>query len=191
MLWCPHCLMWSARTPCRHCSQRKAAGSPRFFGLRSTSSVARGNGPAVEARHLWTILLAGGEGRDFGDFSIRMFGNSIPKHFWSLDGTGGMTGWALARATRLVAQDRIVAITRSEHARWAAQRFRDLPPENVLVEPDERGSAPGLLLALMKITQVDPEAASSFYRATTTSRRSGCSPTRSSRSPPSPPRAPA
>jgi mannose-1-phosphate guanylyltransferase len=107
---------------------------------------------------VWTVLLAGGEGRDFGDFSVHMFGNSIPKQFWSLDGTGGMMGWALARARRLAPKEHMIAITRADHARWAAPRFRDLPPENVLVEPADRGSAPGLFLALTKITQADPEA---------------------------------
>jgi len=149
MLWCPHCRMWSARTPCRHCSTRRAPEAPRFL-----TTVAENGGSA----HTWAVLLAAGEGRDYGDFSIRMFGASVPKHFWSLDGTGGMMGWALSRARRLVPRERTVAVTRQDHARWAAPRFRDLPPENVLVEPSERGSAPGLFLALMKITQADPEA---------------------------------
>src|SRR5262245_3403102 len=152
MLWCHHCLMWSARTPCRHCSHVKAQEPPRFAGLR------RALGPALDPRHLWVVLLASGEGKDFGDFSIQRFGIDVPKHFWSLDGTGGMTAWALARATRLVARDHVVAITRAEHERWAGPRFRDLTPANLLVEPADRGSAPGLLLALLRITQVDPEA---------------------------------
>jgi len=151
MLWCPHCRMWSARTPCRHCSSRRSVEAPRFL-----SAVPDPNG--VTASHTWAVLLAAGEGRDYGDFCIRMFGASVPKHFWSLDGTGGMMGWALARARRLVPRERVVAITRRDHARWAAPRFRDLAGENVLVEPAERGSAPGLFLALMKITQADPEA---------------------------------
>ena len=141
MLWCSRCRMWSARTPCRHCSPRK------FFGLGSAFRARH-----ADPKHLWTILLAAGEGKNFGDFSVQRL------HFWSVDGTGGMVSWALGRAKRLVARDHIVAITRAEHALWAEPRFRDLPPDNVLVEPTERGSAPGLLLALMKITQVDPEA---------------------------------
>jgi mannose-1-phosphate guanylyltransferase len=151
MLWCPHCLMWSARTPCRHCSHAKTAEPPRSAALRRVRD-------RVDPRHLWAILLASGEGTDFGDFSVQRFGIDVPKHLWSLDGTGGMTSWALARATRLVTRDHVVAITRAEHERWAGPRFRDLSPANVLVEPIDRGSAPGLLLALLRITQVDPEA---------------------------------
>jgi mannose-1-phosphate guanylyltransferase len=104
------------------------------------------------------ILLTAGEGRGFGDFSVRMFGDPIPKQFWSLDGRGGMLGWALARAARIAAAERIGAITRSEHARWTTLHMGEVPANNIVVEPSDRGTAPGILLALIKIGQIDPEA---------------------------------
>jgi mannose-1-phosphate guanylyltransferase len=106
----------------------------------------------------WTILLAAGEGREFGDFSIRMSGKNIPKQFWSLGGQGGMLDWALARAGRLSPAERTIAISRAGHLRWAAPALRGLPAGNVLMQPLDRGTAPGILLSLMLLGRLDPDA---------------------------------
>jgi mannose-1-phosphate guanylyltransferase len=165
MMWCNRCQLWSRQSPCRHCSSSHDI-EPHLHERRRLRrpdaprrAVRNGFGKAAaEGSNLWVILLAAGEGHGYGDFSIRMFGDPIPKHFWSLDGRGGMLGWALARAARITPAERIAAITRAEHARWTSLRMREVPVANVVVEPADRGTAPGILLALIKIGQLDPDA---------------------------------
>ncbi|HEX4826136.1 MAG TPA: hypothetical protein VFV19_17690 [Candidatus Polarisedimenticolaceae bacterium] len=108
--------------------------------------------------HPWTLLLASGEGRGFGDFSIRLSGKNIPKQFWSLDGSGGMLDWAVARAARISPPDRTLAIVRTEHLRWSECALRAVPTANVILEPADRGTAPGILLALMHLGHLEPDA---------------------------------
>src|SRR5262249_46538186 len=155
MMWCNRCQLWSLQTPCRHCSSHDSL-EPHFHErrrlrrdvLRRGEALRSGFGKAKASAggNLWVILLAAGEGHAPGAFSIRMVGDPIPKQFWSLDGRGGMLGWALARAARITPADHIGAITRSEHSRWTSLRMRELVPENVVVEPADRGTAPGILL---------------------------------------------
>ena len=167
MMWCSRCQLWSRQTPCRHCSSHDrleplSHERRRFHrdDARRGTALRNGFGRTKDTggTSLWAILLAAGEGHAQGDFSIRMFGDPIPKQFWSLDGRGGMLGWALARAARITPAEHIGAITRAEHARWTSVRMREIPKTNIVVEPTDRGTAPGILLALIKIGQIDPEA---------------------------------
>ena len=166
MMWCGHCQLWSGQSPCRHCSSHDhlEPHPHERRRLRRIEGMTRGTarGPfaraAGDGSNLWVVLLAAGEGRAHGDFSIRMFGDPIPKQFWSLDGRGGMLGWAMMRAARITRTERVGAITRAEHARWTALRMREIPAANVVIEPSDRGTAPGILLALIKIGQIDPDA---------------------------------
>jgi len=106
----------------------------------------------------WVVLLAAGEGRGFGDFSIRMSGRNIPKQFWSLGSQGGMLDWAMARAARIAPPERVLAISRIDHGRWTRAPFRNLPPDRIVLQPSDRGTAPGVLLALMLLGRLDPNA---------------------------------
>src|SRR5262247_3664307 len=80
----------------------------------------------------WTLLLASGEGKGFGDFGIRLSGKNVPKQFWSLDGSGCMLDWAVARAARLSPSERTLAVVRIEHMRWSERALRGVPTGNVV-----------------------------------------------------------
>jgi mannose-1-phosphate guanylyltransferase len=44
------------------------------------------------------------------------------------------------------------------HRRWWREELAELPPENIVVQPLNRGTAIGLLLPFLKVLQRDPEA---------------------------------
>jgi mannose-1-phosphate guanylyltransferase len=65
---------------------------------------------------------------------------------------------ALARAGRVVGEDRvIVAASERQRELWTDQ-LREVPAENIVVHPHERGSPAGILLPFLRIFRREPSA---------------------------------
>lgn len=103
----------------------------------------------------WSIVLAGGEGSRLRELTTRA-GVSVPKQFCSLTGGPSLLGETLRRAEGLSPRDRILVVVSASHERFWRDELRGLPPENVIVQPEARGTAVGLLLPLLSILQRDP-----------------------------------
>jgi mannose-1-phosphate guanylyltransferase len=69
-----------------------------------------------------------------------------------------MLQWTISRATRLVPKKRVVVVVAEGHRRWWREDLADLPQENIVVQPLNRGTAVGLLLPFLTILQRDPDA---------------------------------
>lgn len=106
----------------------------------------------------WVIVLAAGQGVRLSQLTTAAGGQVVPKQFCSLRGGDSFLEATLARAERLVPRTRIVVVVAAEHAVWWRSQLGHLPPANVVVQPRNRGTAPGLLLPLLTILGRDPEA---------------------------------
>jgi len=106
----------------------------------------------------WAIVLAGGSGSRLEALTKGHDGRSVPKQFCSLRGGRTLLGDALARAERLVDPDHVVAVVAAEHRRFWEPELAALAPGNVVVQPQNRGTAPGILLPLLSILERDPAA---------------------------------
>jgi mannose-1-phosphate guanylyltransferase len=62
------------------------------------------------------------------------------------------------RAAALVPRKRIVTVVAKQHRRWWKKELSACPRRNVVVQPHNRGTAPGILLPLLRIVQQDPLA---------------------------------
>jgi mannose-1-phosphate guanylyltransferase len=69
-----------------------------------------------------------------------------------------MLRWTIKRAERLVDKSRIVAIVARKHRRWWETELSDLPEGNVLIQPEDKGTAAGILLPLLTILARDADA---------------------------------
>src|SRR5262245_33382827 len=105
----------------------------------------------------WAIVLAAGEGTRLRELTTRE-GVPTPKQFCSLRGGRSLLGDALARATRVVPRKRVIVIVAEEHRPYWSTDLRGLPAENVIVQPRNRGTAPGILLPLLTVLERDPGA---------------------------------
>ena len=65
---------------------------------------------------------------------------------------------ALTRAESLVPKDRIVTVVAARHRRWWEAELKEFPSENVVIQPENKGTAAGLLLPLMEILRRDADA---------------------------------
>lgn len=106
----------------------------------------------------WAIVLAGGSGTRLGALTAAARGEAVPKQYCSLEGGPSLLGSTLERAARLAGEERTVVVVAAQHRRYFEPELAHLAPENVIVQPRERGTAAGVLLPLWAVLRRDPGA---------------------------------
>jgi mannose-1-phosphate guanylyltransferase len=110
-----------------------------------------------DSDNLWALVLAAGDGRRLQGLTTRN-GLAIPKQFCSLELGPSLLREATARAAAIAAPDRICAIVAARHRRWWSAQLADLDAANVIVQPQNKGTAIGMLLPLLTLLDRDPKA---------------------------------
>jgi mannose-1-phosphate guanylyltransferase len=106
----------------------------------------------------WAIVLAAGEGSRLRALTTTASGIAVPKQFCSLRGGPSLLEEALQRAVAVAPIERISSVVAEHHANWWCRSLAGLVPANVFVQPQNRGTAVGILLALLNIFERDPHA---------------------------------
>jgi mannose-1-phosphate guanylyltransferase len=106
----------------------------------------------------WAIVLAGGDGTRLGELTVDHTGNKVPKQFCSLDGGASLLAQTFARAESIVGRERVTTVVTATHAPYWQDWLPFLPPENVIVQPTNRGTGIGILLPTLRILERDPQA---------------------------------
>lgn len=108
--------------------------------------------------HIWVLLLAAGEGNRVKDLTRDRWGLPAPKQYSLIGGRSTLLEATLERARKIAPPERIVAIVARQHRQWWLSELADLPAQNVIAQPENRGTAAGILLPLVRITRRDPNA---------------------------------
>jgi mannose-1-phosphate guanylyltransferase len=119
------------------------------------SAPARAAAPG----RLWAVVLSGGEGRRLRPLVRQAIGEERPKQYVKLLATRSLLRQTLDRAALGVSPDRTVVVTVRSHAAHIAEEFAGAAePPYVLAQPDDRGTAAGVLYPTHWILRRDPEA---------------------------------
>ena len=105
----------------------------------------------------WALVLAAGEGSRLRALTTTN-GVAVPKQFCSLHDGPSLLQEALHRAEAVAPRQRICTIVAEQHRRWWQGPLWSLPSQNIIVQPENRGTAAGLLLPLLHIEARDPQA---------------------------------
>lgn len=111
-----------------------------------------------DEQHLWGIVLAAGEGMRAREFLRRLCGGRGIKQFCVITGQRSMLQHTLARVERLIPRERILVVVSRDHRDEVRQQLAHWPTHNVIFQPANRDTGPGILLPLMHVTRRDPEA---------------------------------
>jgi mannose-1-phosphate guanylyltransferase len=113
----------------------------------------------VNDEHLWAVVLAAGSGVRVSALTSSRGSSHVPKQYCSFGRQKPMLRWALDRAMAVVPAERVVTVVAEEHRSFWEVELLDLPAENVVVQPANRGTGVGVLLPFLKIlTGRDPGA---------------------------------
>jgi mannose-1-phosphate guanylyltransferase len=107
--------------------------------------------------HSWALVLAAGDGTRVSALTRDAGGMVVPKQFCRCGGTT-LLAQALSRAGRLVPPSRTVTVVAARHRAWWRPELEALPASHAVVQPDNRGTAAGVLLPLLSIARRDPRA---------------------------------
>jgi mannose-1-phosphate guanylyltransferase len=106
------------------------------------------------------IVLAGGEGKRLRSFVQRVCGTTLPKQYVTFIGTRSILEHTFHRAEKLIHPERIFTVVNADH--WARCEVRhqlaNRPRHTVVVQPENKETAPGLLLPLIHICKRYPQA---------------------------------
>jgi mannose-1-phosphate guanylyltransferase len=99
----------------------------------------------------WAVILAGGDGQRVSELTRGSDGRTTPKQYWRFGGQPPMVQWAIDRARRVIPDERILVVVNEGHRQYWENDLAHLSRHNLLVQPCNRGTAAGVMLALMTI----------------------------------------
>jgi mannose-1-phosphate guanylyltransferase len=115
----------------------------------------------LQARHIWALVLAGGDGNRLRALTTKPCGTSVPKQYCSLHGGHSLLEDAIARAQRVVAPDRVCTIVAQQHREWWTESrplLEALESGNLIVQPRNLGTGIGVLYSMLHILAKDSQA---------------------------------
>ena len=121
----------------------------------------RDNVAASPSRPGWGLVLAGGNGTRLRPLTRRIAGDGRPKQFCRVLSQETLVEQTLRRAAMLVPPDRILTAVVRAHERFYAPLLANVPSRSLLIQPEDRGSAPAVfygLLRLLRLAPADPVA---------------------------------
>jgi mannose-1-phosphate guanylyltransferase len=106
----------------------------------------------------WAVVLAGGDGIRLRSLTRAIVGDDRPKQYVPLVGADSLLRQTLARAARLSPTERTVVVSQERHAGWLAAEFGADRGPKVLLQPENRDTAAGVMLPVYWIAARDPGA---------------------------------
>ncbi|ASS74927.1 hypothetical protein CIG75_07980 [Tumebacillus algifaecis] len=103
---------------------------------------------------LYAVILAGGVGSRFWPKSS----SANPKQFLQIFGDKSLLQTTASRVRPLIRQDCIYVVTNDRYFDKIREQLPELPPENLIIEPEARETAAGIGLAAVRLARRDPQA---------------------------------
>jgi mannose-1-phosphate guanylyltransferase len=111
-----------------------------------------------ENRNRYAIILAGGDGTRLSEVTRRITGEATPKQFCPLIGSASLVEQTRLRVSLAVSERRIFAVVTRTHERHYRDLLNGILPENLVVQPNNRETAPAILYALLRLSKAAPGA---------------------------------
>ncbi|HEU4964872.1 MAG TPA: mannose-1-phosphate guanylyltransferase [Bacilli bacterium] len=103
---------------------------------------------------LYAVILAGGVGSRFWPKSSA----SNPKQFLQIFGDKSLLQTTAGRVRPLIRQEHVYIVTNDRYFSKIREQLPEVPPENLIIEPEARETAAGIGLAAVQLAKRDPEA---------------------------------
>lgn len=109
-------------------------------------------------KHLWSIILSGGNGSRISDLTRQWMGRSVPKQYCCFTGSRSMLRHTLLRADKLTARERQCIVIAESHHDEAQPQLKDRWANGIIHQPRNRDTFPGIFLPLTHVFARDSHA---------------------------------
>ncbi len=106
----------------------------------------------------WALILAGGDGRRLRPLTRQIAGDDRPKQFCPVLGGETLLEQTRRRVAALAPSERVLVVVVRAHERFYAPLLADVPSRCVVIQPENRGTAPAILYGLLRLTAMTPVA---------------------------------
>jgi mannose-1-phosphate guanylyltransferase len=107
------------------------------------------------------IVLAGGDGTRLRSFVQQLRREAIPKQYVNFIGTRSMFEHTFSRAEKLIPRRRLFSVVNENHLSFpeARRQIGTRPQDTVVIQPENKETAPGILLPLLQLHKQSRNAA--------------------------------
>src|SRR5262250_3422044 len=109
-------------------------------------------------RDRWAVILAGGDGTRLQSMTRAITGDNRPKQFVPIFGGRTLLEQTRSRVALSVQPSRTLFVVTEKHRRFYESLLDTISPNLILEQPDNKGTAPAILYALMRIAAKSPKA---------------------------------
>jgi mannose-1-phosphate guanylyltransferase len=113
--------------------------------------------------NLWAVVLAAGEGSRMAPLTRALYGHELPKQFAALDGEKTLLQRTMDRIAPITPPERTVVVVSTAHEQLARTQLQDYPGVEIVTQPMNIGTGPGILLPLSHVLARDPRADVAVY----------------------------
>ena len=108
----------------------------------------------------WAVILAGGDGTRLRSLTRTISGDERPKQFCPIIGGRTLLDQTRRRVALSVAPQQTLTVVTRTHERF----YKPLmDAKGLLVQPENKGTAPAILFSLLRIAQLSPSATVAFF----------------------------
>jgi mannose-1-phosphate guanylyltransferase len=111
----------------------------------------------------WAVVLAAGEGSRMAPLTRALYGHEVPKQFAALDGDRTLLQRTMDRIAPLTPPDRTVVVVSDACEDLARVQLQGYSGVEIVTQPSNLGTGPGILLPLAHVLARDPQAEVAVY----------------------------
>jgi mannose-1-phosphate guanylyltransferase len=112
-------------------------------------------------RHManaWAVVMAGGDGARLRSLTTTREGVVVPKQYCSFGRSECLLQDAVKRAQSVVSPAHVCSVVAAQHRRWWSTALSGSSDANTFVQPQNKGTGYGILLALLRLERINPAA---------------------------------
>jgi mannose-1-phosphate guanylyltransferase len=109
----------------------------------------------------WAVILAGGNGTRLRSLTRVLAGDERPKQFCSVIGKETLLDQTMLRIGGLIPAERTRVVVTRGHERFFGSQFSESTAA-LIVQPENRGTAPAILYSLLSLAKTEPDALVAF-----------------------------
>ena len=109
-------------------------------------------------RNRWAIILAGGDGTRLQSMTRTITGDNRPKQFVPVIGGTTLLNQTRRRVALSIEPSRTLIVVTQKHRRFYEPLASEISPNLLLEQPVNKGTAPAILYALLRVATQSPQA---------------------------------